>query len=107
MGLLFSAWFAGFLFSRMLSTTTSANKMGLFFCSVCWLLVSRMLSTTTSEPCRKKTHFVSASCRAQHPGKQEGRVWGQWGAHGLVGLGLGLGLRTDSVRSPVGPYERA
>ena len=28
---LFFAVFAGFLFSRMLSTTTSANKMGLFF----------------------------------------------------------------------------
>ena len=31
MGLFFSAVFAGFLFSRMLSTTTSANIMGLFF----------------------------------------------------------------------------
>ena len=35
--------------SRMLSTTTSANKMGLFFSAVfAGFLFSRMLSTTTS-----------------------------------------------------------
>ena len=47
-GAVFSAWFAGFLFSRMLSTTTSANKMGLFFAVFAGFLFSRMLSTTTS-----------------------------------------------------------
>ena len=37
-----------FLFSSMLSTTTSANKMGLFFAVFAGFLFSRMLSTTTS-----------------------------------------------------------